>query len=215
MLFRAAQVKSDCPGMPDRLQSGTWVPVIEWVQYKKWVTMVLEDQKSQKVTEATLWERVAKVKLQDTLVKIGEMDFIWIAALEAQASGQDCARLCCNKAGRFLSAKASGKVVENIKAEGDQSLSWGCGCLLRIAFKLGSHPATETWRQWCDPPWYFHHEGWLPGLGERHSWIINLAKGWQKIYISKGRKRIYKCKVSKEHTTEKGGPRSVVRKKPV
>lgn len=97
VLFRAAQVKSDCPGMPDRLQSGTWVPVIEWVQYKKWVTMVLEDQKSQKVTEATLWERVAKVKLQDTLVKIGEMDFIWIAALEAQASGQDCARLCCNR----------------------------------------------------------------------------------------------------------------------
>lgn len=59
----------------------------------------------------------------DALTLVKRTHVIWIAALEAQSSGRGCAELALlkQKAGGFLSAKASGKVVENIKADGDQT----------------------------------------------------------------------------------------------
>lgn len=32
-------------------------------------------------------------------------------------------------------------------------------------------------------------KGWLPGSWEQHSWVVKLAKAWEKIYISKSQKK--------------------------
>ena len=48
---------------------------------------------------------------------------------------------------------------------------------------------------------------WLPSPIERLSWVVKLARGWEKIYISKGQERIYNYKSSKVNALRKGKER--------
>ena len=39
---------------------------------------------------------------------------------------------------------------------------------------------------------------------ERRFWVVKLARGWEEIYIPRGRERIYNCKFSKVNAQRKG-----------
>lgn len=76
---------------------------------------------------------------------------------------------------------------------------------------VGNYPPKRDWK--IGAPSFlmftFQKDGADPC--ERHSWVVNLVRGWD---ISKGQKRIYYCKFSEVITLRKGRWRGrLVRKK--